>query len=54
MDLLAGARDLNMVRDFPLSNVGRKVLAEEVQKLQQVRFWLANYHEYLDNRLQIF
>ena len=54
MDLLAGAGHLDMVRDFPLSNVGRKVLAEEVQKLQQVRFWLANYHEYLNNRLQIF
>ena len=54
MDLLAGADHLDMVRDLPLSNVGRKVLADEVQKLQQVRFWLANYQEYLNNRLQIF
>ena len=56
MDLLAGTRDLDMVavRDFQQSTVRREVLADEVQKLQQVRFWLANYHEYLNNRLQIF
>ena len=54
MDLLAGARDLDLVRDFPLSHVGRKVLADEVQKLQQVRFWLADYQEYLNYRVQSF
>ena len=54
MDLLAGAGHLDMVKDFRLSNVGGKPFTDEVQKLQQVRFWLANYHEYLDNRLQIF
>ena len=54
MDLLARTRNLDMVRDFQQSSARREVLADEVQKLQQVRFWLANYQEYPDNRLQSF
>ena len=40
MDLLAGANHLDMVRGSPLRNVGRKSLADEVKKLQQMIFWL--------------
>ena len=49
MDLMARANHLDMVRDTDrvvvgsqLRNIGRKSLADEVKKLQQVRFWFAD------------
>ena len=40
MDLMARANHLDVVRGSLLRNVGRKSLADEVKKLQQMIFWL--------------